>query len=111
MAEDTASTSASATSTVVLVQPQDPGTFSGSGDADVEDWLAEYECMSKNNLWDPTMMLENIIFYLTGTAKVWFDNHEAEIGSWDTCKEKFRELFGKPIGRKIAVTKTLASRA
>lgn len=57
------------------------------------------------------MMLENIIFYLTGTAKVWFDNHEAEIGSWDACKEKFRELFGKPIGRKIAVTKTLASRA
>nr|XP_037280312.1 uncharacterized protein LOC119173612 [Rhipicephalus microplus] len=55
-------------------------------------------------------MLANIILYLDGTAKVWFSNHEEDITSWDICKQKLIDLFGKPIGRRRAAQKELASR-
>lgn len=96
---------------VVVTQPRDPGTFSGSDGKDVEDWLQLYERVSSSNYWDPTLMLANIIFYLTGTAQVWFLNHEQEITSWDVCKQKLIDLFGKPIGRRRAAQKELACRA
>ncbi|XP_077496029.1 uncharacterized protein LOC144106942 [Amblyomma americanum] len=97
--------------TVVMAQPRHPGTFCGTDDVDVEDWLAMYERVSKHNAWDATLMLANVIFYLAGTARVWFETHEEELTSWDTCKQKLRDLFGKPIGRKLAAKKDLASRA
>lgn len=114
MAEETAPESAPAASTLVLTHPRDPGTFSGSGgsdEVDVEDWVADYERVSTLNRWGPTLMLANLIFYLKGTAKVWFENHQAELGSWDICKEKMLDLFGKPVGRRLAAMKALASRA
>ncbi|XP_077512696.1 uncharacterized protein LOC144123831 [Amblyomma americanum] len=97
--------------TVVVAQPRDPGTFCGTDDVDVEDWLAMYERVSKHNRWDATLMFANVIFYLAGTARVWFETHEEELTSWDTCKQKLRDLFGKPIGHKLAAKKDLASRA
>lgn len=109
--EGSAPAAATATTTVVLPQLKDPGTFCGTDNVDIEEWLPMYERTSKNYRWDDTLMLANILFYLKGTAKVWFENHEAEIGSWDACKEKMRALFGKSTGRKIAAKKELASRA
>lgn len=55
-------------------------------------------------------MLANIIFYLQGTARVWFRNHDEELTSWEQCKQKLRELFGKPVGRQRAAQKELGSR-
>lgn len=99
------------TTTVVLPQVKDPGTFCGTDNVDIDEWLPMYERTSKNYRWDDTLKLANILFYLKGTAKVWFENHEEEIGSWDACKEKMRALFGKSAGRKAAAKKELATRA
>ncbi|XP_077511383.1 uncharacterized protein LOC144121840 [Amblyomma americanum] len=103
-------TASNPASTVVVAQPRDPGTFCGVADVDVEDWLAMYERVSKHNRWDATLMLANVIFYLEGTARVWFETHEEELTSWATCKQKLRDLFGKPIGLKLGAKKDLASR-
>lgn len=96
---------------VVFTQLRDPGTFSGSDNTDIKDRLQLYERVDTINNWDPTLMLANIIFYLTGTAQVWFLNHEQEITSWKLCKQKLIDLFGKPIGRCRAAQKDLACRA
>ncbi|XP_077516540.1 uncharacterized protein LOC144126349 [Amblyomma americanum] len=98
-------------STVVVAQPRDPGTFCGADAVDVEDWLAMYGRVNKQNRWDATLMLANVIFYLAGTAPVWFETHEEYLTSWDTCKQKLRELFGEPIGRKLGAKKDFASQA
>lgn len=47
-------------------------------------------------------MLANIIFYLSDTARTWFETHEEEITSWDLCKSKLQDLFGRPTGCKLA---------
>lgn len=96
---------------VIVSQPRDPGTFCGTDDVDVEDWVSLYERVSAHNRWDPTLMLANVIFYLKGTARVWYETHEEELSTWDNCKAKLIELFGKPVGRQLAAKKELASRA
>ncbi|UYV65985.1 hypothetical protein LAZ67_3006066 [Cordylochernes scorpioides] len=45
-------------------------------------------------LWDDSMCLANVIFYLTGTAKCWFENFEEILNSWEEFKIKFCEIFG-----------------
>lgn len=40
----------------------------------------------------------NVIFYLKGTVKAWFDNNEEELTSWTICKTKLDELFVQPAG-------------
>lgn len=106
-----ASGSSAPTPTVILAQPRDPGTFSGTDNTDVEDWLQLYERVSTSNHWNQTAMLANLIFYLAGTARVWFQTHEEELTTWDICKQKLTDLFGKPVGRQRAAQKDLASRA
>lgn len=77
-----------AISTVVVAQPRDLGTFCGNDNVDTEEWLAIYERSNQNNQWDDTVMLANIPFYLQGKTRVLFQNHEEEIGSWHTYKER-----------------------
>lgn len=106
-----AATTATPTTTYVTVAtPRDPGIFSGQDNVDVDDWLRMYELVSRNNHWDPTIMLANVLFYLGGTPRVWFRTHEEEISSWDAFKEKLRDLFGNPTGRQQAARKELATR-
>ena len=90
---------------------RDPGIFTGTGKVDVEEWLAMYQRVANSYRWDPTLMLANVIFYLGETAKAWFETHETELTSWDICKERLRDLFGRPIGRQVEAQKELASRA
>lgn len=66
--EGSAPAAATATMTVVLPQVKDPGTFCGTDNVDIEEWLPMYERTSKNYRWDDTLMLANILFYLKGTA-------------------------------------------
>ncbi|XP_077484470.1 uncharacterized protein LOC144094364 [Amblyomma americanum] len=96
---------------VIMAPPRDPGTFSGTDGSDVEDWINLYERVSNYNRWDPTLMLANVIFYLNGTARVWYETHEEELTSWDTFKEKLKTLFGRPDDRQLAAKKQLATRA
>ncbi|XP_077506801.1 uncharacterized protein LOC144116014 [Amblyomma americanum] len=101
----------SPTPTAVVAEPRDPGTFCVTDDVDVENWLAMFERVSNHNRWDETLILANVIVYLAGTARVWFETHEEDLTSWGTCKQKLRDLFGKPIGRKFGAKKDLATRA
>lgn len=96
---------------IVVVQPRDPGMFNGTDGIDVEEWLTLYERVSDSNHWDLTVMLANVVFYLSGTAKLWYDNHEADFGSWDTFKQKLRDLFGNASSRKIIAKQQLSTRA
>ncbi|XP_072143149.1 uncharacterized protein [Dermacentor andersoni] len=106
-----ATASAGPTAPVVTVaQHRDPGVFSGLEGQDVDEWLKLYQHASANNRWDPTITLANVIFYLGGTPRVWYQTHDEEISSWDSFKEKLRALFGDPTGRKVAARKALASR-
>lgn len=113
--DEEAATTATATvttmPTVILAQPRDPGTFTGTDNLDVEDWLRLYERVSENNRWDQTVMLANLIFYLKGTAGAWFQTHEEELTSWEQCKKKLRDLFGRTVGRQRAAKKELGTRA
>lgn len=96
---------------VIVSQPREPGKFSGTDDVDVEDWVSHYERVSAHNRWDPTVMLANLEYYLKGTAKTWYDTNEATLTSWDSCKSKLIDLFGKPAGRQLSAKQELASRA
>lgn len=104
-------TPAAPTTTYVTVPSlRDPGTFSAQNGVDVDDWLSMYERVSRSHHWDPTIMLANVIYYLDGTPLVWFRTHEVELSSWDTFKERLRDLFGNPSGRQQAARKELATR-
>uniref|UniRef100_A0A6G5A3R4 Putative secreted protein n=1 Tax=Rhipicephalus microplus TaxID=6941 RepID=A0A6G5A3R4_RHIMP len=56
------------------------------------------------------LMLANSLFYLRGTARAWYETHEEELTSWDTCKQKLRDLFGRSVARQMAARQDLASR-
>lgn len=97
--------------TVILAQPCGPGTFMGTNNLDVEDWLRLYERVSENNRWYQTLMLANVIFNLTGMARFWFQTHVEELSSWDKCKKKLCDLFGRTVGRQRVAKKELGTRA
>lgn len=101
---------ATASPFIVISQQRDPGTFCGTDDVDLEDWLKTYERISAHNRWDPTIMLANVDNSLRGAARTWFRTNEETVTSWDDCKSKLRELFGNPVDRQTAAKKALASR-
>lgn len=90
---------------------RDPPTFAGFGSDDVDEWLRTFERVSVHNAWDNTLKLANVVFYLRDTAKVWFDNHEEQIASWDAFKTRLSDVFGCPVSRKENATQRLATRA
>ncbi|UYV64136.1 hypothetical protein LAZ67_2006673 [Cordylochernes scorpioides] len=59
-----------------------------------ERWLSDIQRVARYNKWDDSMCLANVIFYLTGTAKCWFENFEEILNSWEEFKIKFCEIFG-----------------
>ncbi|XP_070391256.1 uncharacterized protein [Dermacentor albipictus] len=101
---------ATSTTYIALPAPRDPGAFSGKDREDVEDWISLYEHVSRNNRWDSTVMLANVVFYLVGTPRVWFRMHEDELTSWYSLKQKLRDFFGNPYGHQLAAQKALSSR-
>lgn len=88
------------TAPVVKHRQRDPQIFDGSPDADVDDWLKNYERVSHYNHWDDSFKLANVVFFLKDTALRWFDNHEETINSWEGFKTAFADVFGKPQHRK-----------
>lgn len=53
----------------------------------------------------------NVDYSLDGPARTWFRTYEAEVTSWDICKERLRKLFGNPAGHQLAAKNALATRA
>ncbi|UYV79703.1 hypothetical protein LAZ67_18000349 [Cordylochernes scorpioides] len=68
--------------------------FSGERGEDSQRWLSDFQRVARYNKWDDSMCLANVIFYLTGTAKCWFENFEEILNSWEEFKIKFCEIFG-----------------
>lgn len=95
---------------VILCHPRDPGTFCGTDDLDVEDWLSLYERVSCHNRWDPTVMLANLYYYLKGSALQWYETNEEKLTSWETFKEGLKGFFGKSVGRQLAAKQDLSTR-
>ncbi|XP_077500804.1 uncharacterized protein LOC144111393 [Amblyomma americanum] len=88
-----------------------PAIFSGTDNHDVEDWLASYERVSAYNKWDAETKPNNVIFYLTGVANLWYRNHEADITSWSVFKANFSEVLGRPAVRKLRAEQRLRARS
>lgn len=95
----------------VSVRQRDPLTFSGDRSQDVDDWLAEFERVSVYNNWDNTIKLANVIFYLAGTARTWFENHEHHIQSWEDFCSEVSTAFAVSTDRQRLSTERLATRA
>ncbi|UYV72153.1 hypothetical protein LAZ67_9001970 [Cordylochernes scorpioides] len=73
---------------------RDPTVFSGERGEDSQRWLSDFQRVARYNKWDDSMCLANVIFYLTGTAKCWFESYEEILNSWEEFKIKFCEIFG-----------------
>lgn len=90
---------------------REPRTFSGKADEDVEEWLKHYQRVSKYNRWDQVMQLDNVVFYLAGTALLWFENHEEALATWEQFVDEIKQCFGDSISKKKKAEQTLAQRA
>ncbi|UYV72359.1 hypothetical protein LAZ67_9002777 [Cordylochernes scorpioides] len=92
-----------ATTFTCLQHPRSPPNFSGKATEIAHLWLKDYNRVALHNGWDETMCLANVVFFLEGTAKCWFDNTEDDLTSWAIFKEKFSAMFGdkEDYSRKI----------
>lgn len=95
----------------VSVRQRDPLTFSGEPSQDVEDWLTGFERVSEHNGWDETLKLANVVFCLAATARTWFDNHEAEMQSWQAFRSAISSTFCAAENPKRLAAEKLATRA
>ena len=78
---------------VLPVAPRSPTPFHGEIYEDVEDWLLHYERVARHNGWNVEQRLQNLYFSLEGTARHWFENHEASFTSWDICATELKRTF------------------
>ncbi|UYV82343.1 hypothetical protein LAZ67_21001753, partial [Cordylochernes scorpioides] len=89
-------TSAQVPSTYIsLQQPRYPSTFVGDGSEDAQRWLKDYQRVAKFNRWDDSMCLANVIFFLAGTARQWYENNEDLLTSWEVFQRALGETFGQ----------------
>lgn len=88
-----------------------PRTFGGKSGEDVDDWLTHYKRVSKYYQWDAATQLSNVVFFLTDTALVWYENHEDALTSWDRFVSEIRECFGDSIAKRKQAEQTLLQRA
>ncbi|KAG0437528.1 hypothetical protein HPB47_017400, partial [Ixodes persulcatus] len=84
------------------VAPRTPTPFHGESHEDVEDWLQQYERVACHNQWTPEQCLQNVYFALEGTARTWFENHEASISSWQDFQAELRRTFASQQRRQRA---------
>ncbi|GFV46232.1 CCHC-type domain-containing protein [Trichonephila clavipes] len=78
-----------------LVQPiRTPSIFYGEAGNDPSMWLKEYERIAKFNRWDDTMCLANAYLFLKGTARLWYENNEENLSSWEKFQEQLKIAFG-----------------
>lgn len=101
------------TSTPTSSAPQlrDARPFAGRPDEDVEAWLIHYKRVSAANKWDVASQLSNVVFFLTDTALVWYENHEEKLTTWDRFVSEIKERFGDSTTQKKRAEQTLMQRA
>lgn len=92
-------------------QLRDARPFGGKLGEDVEEWLVHYKRVSAYNKWDRAAQLSNVVFFLTDTALVWFDNNEETLTTWDRFVTEIKERFGDSATKKKRAEQTLLQRA
>lgn len=77
--------------------------------------MAEYDRVSVHNGWRETIKFTNVIFYLAGTAKTWFQNNEnkndLQSWDWDTFRTAIPDVFYVASNRKGLFTERMALRS
>lgn len=98
--------------TTFATQPfREPRSFAGQAGEDVEEWLIHYERVSRYNRWDSVAKLANVVFFLTQTALLWFENHEDTLTTWERFVAELKECFGDTNTKRKLAEQTLAQRA
>ncbi|UYV71491.1 K02A2.6-like [Cordylochernes scorpioides] len=90
---------------------RNPSIFSGEPGQSSEKWLKEYHRVARYNCWDSSMCLANVFFFLSGTAKVWFENVEEQITSWELFETMLSQAFGHYASEKDQLLEKLKARA
>ncbi|UYV72561.1 hypothetical protein LAZ67_9003705, partial [Cordylochernes scorpioides] len=90
---------------------RNPSIFSGEPGQSSEKWLKEYHRVARYNCWDSSMCLANVYFFLSGTAKVWFENVEEKITSWELFETMLSQAFGHYSSEKDQLLEKLKARA
>ncbi|GBO38754.1 hypothetical protein AVEN_50330-1 [Araneus ventricosus] len=73
--------------------PRNPCIFSGDDQQDANKWLEDFQRIATYNHWGDQMCLANVIFYLAGTARQWFDNNEDTFTNFTTFKNSLSNAF------------------
>lgn len=77
----------------------------------MDEWLTHYKRVSNYYRWDAATQLSNVVFFLTDTALVWFDNHEDILTTWDRFVSEITECFGDSVAKRKQAEHTLLQRA
>lgn len=88
-----------------------PPNFGGTSEEDVDVWLKNYKRVSRSNGWDSEAQLRHVVFSLTDTALMWYENHEDMFTTWDRFVEEVQKCFGDSDSKKKRAEQTLAQRA
>ncbi|XP_065297086.1 activity-regulated cytoskeleton-associated protein-like [Dermacentor albipictus] len=71
------------TATQYLLQNlRGPKVFHGDIIEDVEEWLAQFDCIAEINQWSDSAKLRNVYFRLEDGTRTWYENREGLIKSW-----------------------------
>lgn len=96
---------------VIPHQYREAATFTGGPGDDAQDWLKKYGRVARYNLWSSETILNNVPFYLSGTALTWFENNEAQLSTWDDFKAELLAVFGCGDSKRRTAREKLAVRA
>ncbi|XP_075742282.1 uncharacterized protein LOC119169209 [Rhipicephalus microplus] len=91
-------------------QLRDARPFASRPDEDVEAWLIHYKRVSAANRWDAASQLLYVLFFLTDTASMWYENREETLTTWDRFVSEIKERFGDPTMIKKRAEQTLMQR-
>lgn len=78
---------------LMLQQPRTPSSFYGTDSEDVDDWLDQFERVASFNKWTPAQKLENVYYSLEDGARIWFENRERRLETWDDFRREVRDSF------------------
>ncbi|XP_075734723.1 uncharacterized protein LOC119187395 isoform X2 [Rhipicephalus microplus] len=88
-----------------------PPNFGGTSGEDVDVWLKNYKRVSRSNDWDSNEQLNHVVFSLTDTALMWYENHEDMFTTWERFVEEVQMCFGDSDAKKKRAEQTLSQRA
>jgi hypothetical protein len=89
---------------------REPQKFGAQFEQDANEWLKDFERVSRYNRWDDEAKLASVVFALEESAKTWFENVEDEIRTWDLFMEAFAKKYDTSEVRRRNAEKDLHHR-